>query len=319
VKLFLGVDGGQTSTTALIGDETGRVLGAGRAGPCNHAGAAEGRAKFVRALEGCVRDALDHAGIAAPIHEVHFEAACLGLSGGPTNKDALAREIVRATEYLITHDAAIALTGATGGTGVVIIAGTGSIAFGRNVEGRTARVGGWGYAFGDEGSAFDLVRQALRAVLRLEEGWGSPTALGAALLESTGAADADDLLHRFYTDEYPRARIASLAKVVDEVAVAGDAVAREILHGAAQSLAMLVSAARGRLFNAHDGVRVSYVGGVFRSAILLARMRALLELEDGNRVAAPEHSPAAGALIEAYRLAGIGCTLTQTPEKNSES
>jgi N-acetylglucosamine kinase-like BadF-type ATPase len=328
VKLFLGVDGGQTSTTALIGDETGRVLGAGRAGPCNHAGAAEGRAKFVRALEGCVRDALDHAGIAAPIHEVHFEAACLGLSGGPTNKDALAREIVKATHYLITHDAAIALTGATGGTGVVIIAGTGSIAFGRNVEGRTARAGGWGYAFGDEGSAFDLVRQALRAILRLEEGWGSPTALRAALLESTGAADADDLLHRFYTDEYPRARIASLAKVVDEVAVAGDAVAREILHTAAQSLAMLVSAVRGRLFNAHegvrlvnahDGVRVSYVGGVFRSAILLARMRALLELEDGNRVAAPEHSPAAGALIEAYRLAGISCALTRIPEKNSES
>ena len=319
MKLFLGVDGGQTSTTALIGDETGRVLGAGRAGPCNHAGAAEGRAKFVRALEGCVRDALDHAGIAAPIHEVHFEAACLGLSGGPTNKDALAREIVRATEYLITHDAAIALTGATGGTGVVIIAGTGSIAFGRNVEGRTARVGGWGYAFGDEGSAFDLVRQALRAVLRFEEGWGSPTALRAALLESTGAADADDLLHRFYTDEYPRARIASLAKVVDEVAVAGDAVAREILHTAAQSLAMLASAVRGRLFRAGDLVSVSYAGGVFRSAILLARMRALLELEDGNRVAAPEHSPAAGALIEAYRLAGISCPLTQTPKKNSES
>jgi N-acetylglucosamine kinase-like BadF-type ATPase len=319
VKLFLGVDGGQTSTTALIGDESGRVIGAGQAGPCNHARAAEGRAKFVRALDGCVRGALDHAGIAASIHEVHFEAACMGLSGGPADKEALAREIVRATHYLITHDAAIALTGATGGTGVVIIAGTGSIAFGRNAEGRTARAGGWGYAFGDEGSAFDLVRQALRAVLRLEEGWGSPTALRAALPESTGAADADDLLHRFYTDEYPRARIASLAKVVDEVAAAGDAVAREILHGAAQSLAMLASAVRGRLFGADHVVSVSYAGGVFRSAILLERMRALLELEEGNRVAAPEHSSAAGALIEAYRLGGINCRLTQIPEKNSES
>jgi N-acetylglucosamine kinase-like BadF-type ATPase len=334
VTLFLGVDGGQTSTTALIGDESGRVLGLGRAGPCNHARAAEGRAKFVRALEGSVRDALDHAGIAAPIRDVHFEAACMGLSGGPEDKDALAREIVTATHYLITHDAAIALTGATGGVGVVIIAGTGSIAFGRNAEGRTARAGGWGYAFGDEGSAFDLVRQALRAVLRFEEGWGSPTALRAALLDSTGAADADDLLHRFYSDGYPRARIASLAKIVDEVAAAGDAVAREILHAAAQSLAMLASAVRERLFNAHEGVRlvnahegvrlvgarvdvrVSYVGGVFRSAILLERMRALLELEEGNRVAAPERSPAAGALIEAYRLAGMDCRLTQIPEKN---
>ncbi len=321
MKLFLGIDGGQTSTTALIGDETGRVIGVGRSGPCNHAAAAEGRARFVRALEGCVRGALGQAGIAGSIQAAPFEAACMGFSGGPADKDALAREIIRAAQYSITHDALIALTGATGGTGVVIIAGTGSIAFGRNTAGRTARAGGWGYMFGDEGSAFDLVRQAVRAALRFEEGWGSPTTLRTALLESTGASDADDMLHRFYTDEYPRARIASLATAIDEAAGAGDAVAREILHTAAQSLAMLVSALRGRLFSTEDDVPISYVGGVFRSAILLARMRALLELEEGNRVAAPEHSSAAGALIEAYRLAGIDCRLTQIPEedKNSES
>lgn len=78
---FFGVDGGQSSTTALIGDETGRVVGVGRGGPCNHVGGPAGREKFVRAIEGCVgqacRDArLDPAAVV-------FEAACLGFSGGP--------------------------------------------------------------------------------------------------------------------------------------------------------------------------------------------------------------------------------------------
>jgi N-acetylglucosamine kinase-like BadF-type ATPase len=313
VKYFLGVDGGQSSTTALVGDEHGRVIGEGRSGPCNHAGAAEGREKFVRALSACVSEALTNGGVAhTKIGEVRFESACMGFSGGPADKDALAREIVVAEKYSITHDALIALVGATGGEpGVVVIAGTGSIAFGRNAGGRTARAGGWGYAFGDEGGAFDLVRKALRAILRFDEGWGPPTALRDALLGATGTGDANDLLHRFYTDEFPRARIAAFAALVNEVAMSGDAVARDILSGAAQSLAAIAAAVRGQLFSDAEVVTISHVGGAFRSAVLLERFRMLVELHDGNRAAVPKFSPAAGALIEAYRLAGVDCALEQ--------
>ena len=164
MRLYLGVDGGQSSTTALIGDESGRVLGTGRAGPCNHAAAGEGRRKFIAALTDSVHDAA----LAADLNEsLTFAAACLGLSGGPDDKDALARELIRAEHYLITHDAHIALAGATGGgPGIITIAGTGSIAFGRNAAGQIARAGGWGYVFGDEGSGFDLVRQSLRRATR---------------------------------------------------------------------------------------------------------------------------------------------------------
>jgi N-acetylglucosamine kinase-like BadF-type ATPase len=307
VRTFLGVDGGQSSTTALVGDESGRVIGTGHAGPCNHAGAAEGREKFVRALTACVQQALEQAGENG---DARFEAACMGFSGGPADKDALAREIVKSEKYAITHDALIALVGATGGEpGVVVIAGTGSIAFGRNLQGRTARAGGWGYAFGDEGGAFDLARQALRAVLRRDEGWGPPTALRDALLEATGAGNANDLLHRFYTDEYPRARIAEFATLVDQVALAGDAVARDILNGAAQSLAAIASAVREQLFAAGEIVTIAHVGGAFQSAMLRERFRMLAELHDGNRASGPRFSPAAGALIEAYRIAGVGCDL----------
>lgn len=310
MKLFLGVDGGQSSTMALIGDETGRVIAVGRAGPCNHVGTSDGRNRFLSAIGAC----LDNAGH----RESRFEAACLGFSGGPKDKDALAREIVHAEKFLITNDAMTALAGATAGEpGIVVIAGTGSIALGRNADGVTARAGGWGYAFGDEGGAFDLIRQALRAILRFEEGWGPETALRQALLESTGAGNADDLLHLFYTDEYSRARVASLAPLVDEMALAGDAVAGDILNAAAQTLATLAGAVRGQLFKPGELVSVSYVGGVFRSGMVRERFRLLVELEDGNRVAAPVFGPAEGALIEAYRLAGISCAIQGAPVKET--
>lgn len=301
-RWFLGVDGGQSSTTALIGDETGRVAGVGRGGPCNHVSSAEARTRFTQALGEAVGAALRGAGIA----NVNFEAACVGLSGGPTDKDALVCNLVRAQKYSITSDAVIALMGATTGEpGVIAIAGTGSIAFGRNAEGRTARAGGWGYAFGDEGGAFDLVRQAVRAGLRQEEGWGPATALRPALLTATGAASMNDLVHRFYTPEYPRARIASFAKLVDEAARNGDAIGRDILHAGAQALATFVAAVRRQLFHRSEHTRVSYIGGVFESAMLRERFAMLVALECICRLEPPAYGPAAGALIEAYGMAGL--------------
>jgi len=308
MRLFLGVDGGQSSTTAVVGDESGKVVGVGRGGPCNHVGKAEGREKFLRAVGGCLR--------AAGFDGVEFEAACLGFSGGAADKDAYVRELIKARRYVVTHDASIALTGATAGEpGVIAIAGTGSIAFGRNQEGKTARAGGWGYVFGDEGGGFDIVRQALRAALREEEGWGPKTALRDALVSSAGATSVNDLLHRFYTDEFPRGRIAAFAKLVDRIARDGDAVAREILLAGAQQLATLASAVRAQIFDANAPCCISYLGGVFRSEILLGRYRILMELEEANRVAEPRFGPAGGALIEAYRTAGLSVGLKDVPSE----
>jgi len=306
VKLFLGVDGGQSSTTALVGDESGRVIGVGRGGPCNHAGKGEGREKFLRAVGGCLRT--------AGFEGVEFEVACLGFSGGAADKDAMVRELIKAKQYIVTHDAFIALMGATAGEpGVVAIAGTGSIAFGRNGAGKTARAGGWGYVFGDEGGGLDLARQALRAALREEEGWGPKTALRDALVSSAGATSANDLLHRFYTDEFPRERVAAFAKLVDRIARDGDAVAREILMTGAQQLATIASAVRAQIFDGIAPCRISYLGGVFRSEILLGRYRMLMELEEGNHVADPVYGPAAGALLEAYRAGGLTVELKDVP------
>jgi N-acetylglucosamine kinase-like BadF-type ATPase len=312
-RYFLGVDDGQSSTTALVGDGDGRIVGAGRGGPCNHVSGPEARARFVTAISGAVGKACREAGLGERHRE--FAAACLGFSGGAEDKHPLISEMFAVDKLSVTTDALIALVGATAGaSGIIVIAGTGSIALGRNAQGRTARAGGWGYVFGDEGGGFDLARQALRAALRMEEGWGPATALREKLLAATGARDANDLLHRFYTPEYPRPLIAGFARLVNEAAAGGDAVARELLVAAAQQLAGLAAAVRRQLFADAEPALVCHVGGAFRSAALLERFRALVELEEGNRVRPPAMGPAAGALLEAYREAGLLVTLRNVPE-----
>jgi N-acetylglucosamine kinase-like BadF-type ATPase len=294
-QYFLGVDGGQSSTTAIIGDEQGRVLGIGRGGPCNHIKTGDGRAKFENAILG-----------ALPISGLHFRAACLGFSGGPKDKADLVREMIHADEYNITNDGLIALTGATGGApGIIVVAGTGSIAYGRNSTGQTGRAGGWGYIYGDEGGGFDLTREAVRAALRMEERWGPSTTLRDKLLNAVGADNANDLMHRFYTTDFPRPQIASYSKLVDEAAREGDRVAIEILNRAAQQLAGFASSVRQALFAKNEPATVCPVGNVYKSEILRTRFEMLIGLEEANTFAEPLYGPASGALIEAWQMAGI--------------
>jgi N-acetylglucosamine kinase-like BadF-type ATPase len=301
---FLGVDGGQSGTIAMIGDSAGKIAGWGSAGPWNRLGGSEARAKFLREMRHCLEQASTQAGLDAA--RPHFRSACLGMSGGPEDKAALLNELLEAERLIVTHDARIALAGATAGKpGVVVIAGTGSIAFGESAAGETARAGGWGYIFGDEGGGFDIVRQSLRAVLSEHEGWGPRTALMPALLEAAGASDANDALHRFYTPDWPRSRIASLAPLVDRIAEAGDPVATAILNNAAQHLAVLAASVRRQLWREDEPSILSWAGGVFNSATLLERFRTLARIDGTVAADAPRHSPAAGALLIAWKAAGL--------------
>jgi N-acetylglucosamine kinase-like BadF-type ATPase len=294
-QYFLGVDGGQSSTRACIGDETGRVIGVGRGGPCNDARAA---------IQSSVGAACGQAGLRR--ETTRFAGACLGFSGGHAGQETLVRQLIATDHLFVTDDAFIALVGATGGEpGIVVIAGTGSIALGHNSPGRTARAGGWGYLFGDEGGAFWIARQAIRAALREEEGWGVPTSLRKRLLEATGSENMNDLMHRCYTNEFPRPRAASLAVLVNEAAEEGVTAAVEILEDAARELVMLAGAVREQLFPAGSSALVTYWGGVFRSHIVLARFHQLLASEAGVRVKAGVYEPCIGALLEAYHVAGF--------------
>ncbi len=312
-RFYLGVDGGQSSTTALIGDETGRVLGRGRGGPCNHVSGAEGRTKFIGVLRECLEQASREAKL--DLAAVTFASACLGFSGGPEDKQAYSRELIRSLQFKVTHDAEIALWGATAGLpGIIVIAGTGSMAFGRNAEDRTARAGGWGYIFGDEGGAFDLTRRALKAALQYEEGWGPPTILRDLLLDATGTSSADQLLHLFYTPEYPRARVSSFCPLITRAADKGDRIAVDLLHGGAAELVRYVEGVHRQLFRPGECGAVAHIGGVFQSAPLLASFTTRVQNSFASRVEPPRFSPAAGALLEALRLDGNPAELSAVPE-----
>ncbi len=309
-RFYLGIDGGQSSTAAMIAAETGLILGAGLSGPCNHLTGPEARSRFVDAIGDCVAQACREAALDPAT--VQFEGACCGFSGGPEDKDAYTRELIRSARYKITHDAEIALTGGTAGKpGIAIIAGTGSMAFGRNAAGVTARAGGWGYIFGDEGGSFDLVRRGLRAALQFEEGWGSSTQIRERLLEATGTRTADQLLHRFYAT--PRSEIAAFAQIITQVAEARDLVAQRILADAATALVGYVQPVYKQLFQSGESVPVACIGGLFRSAYFLTVFAEHLHLTGGCHAVAPRYPPAAGALIEALRLDGNYAQLSGLP------
>jgi N-acetylglucosamine kinase-like BadF-type ATPase len=249
-----------------------------------------------------VKQAMNRAGL----QDIRFRAACMGMSGGPEDKIDLLHKAVSAEHIIATHDARIALAGAmSGGPGVIVIAGTGSIAYGENEQGESARAGGWGYIFGDEGGGFDIVRQALRAILREHEGWGPRTALTPALLEATETTDANAALHRLYTPDWPRSRTASLAPLVSRIAEEGDPIALGVLHQSASSLALLAASARRQIWKDGEPTSLAWIGGVFSSPMLLERFRALVELDGAVSAAAPKHVPAVGALLIAGRAAGL--------------
>ncbi len=300
---FLGVDGGQSSTRAAVGDDKGAILGRGASGACNHVGAGEGAAKLRRVVIEAVSEACADARMATG---ARFRAACLGMSGGPDDKRSILREALNAESLTVVTDAEIALAGAAdGGPGVVVIAGTGSIAYGRNKAGRAARAGGWGYVFGDEGSAFDIVRRALRAGLAAEEGWAPETKLADALKTASSSQTVNETMHRFYVDAWPRDRIAALAPLVNDAAAAGDRVASDVLREAGRLLAGLANAACRNLSpDAAESLPVYPVGGVFAGEAVRASFEDSLTgcAEYAGR---PRHAPLVGALILAYRSAGL--------------
>ena len=296
--LFLGIDGGQTSTIAVIGNERGEVLGRGKGGPSNHVGAEHGRARLISAVRGALEAACLSAGF-DPGH-VEFEGACMGATGGPVDKEPILREILRVRALQVTDDATIALTGAhEGAPGIITIAGTGSVSMGRNAAGRCARAGGWGYAIGDEGSAYDLVRRALRASLRFSEGWGPATVLHDRLLNWTRTSEIHELRRLIYTLEYPRPRVAALAPLVCEAARENDSVARGIVRSAARALVRITIVVRDRLFQ-NEPASVAYIGGMFLDDSI---RQSFVEQLGRKRVSVhlPRRPPDEGALLEAIR------------------
>lgn len=308
--LFLGIDGGQTSTVAVIGNEVGEVFGRGEGGPSNHVGAEHGRARLISAVRAALEGACRSAGLDPAL--VEFEAACMGATGGSVDKEPILREILRVRALHVTDDAAIALTAAhEGGPGIITIAGTGSVSMGRNAAGQCARAGGWGYALGDEGSAYDVVRRALRASLRFSEGWGPPTVLHDRLLNCTHTSEIHELRRLIYTVEYPRPRVAAWAPLVCEAARENDPVARGIIRSTCRALVRITSVVRNRLFQ-NVPAAVAYIGGMFLDDSIRESFVEQLGRK-GVTAHLPRRPPEEGALLEAIRCRRSAGTFQYSP------
>ncbi len=233
-RFYLGLDGGGTKTAALILDADGQEHGRGYGGPGNVA--SNDDSTLSHSLRTAVEEACRQAGPAAD--ETGFAAVCAGVAGYSVEarrRDfaALLRKVVRvdgepdgaSNAYRVEPDYLVAYWGATGGEpGIVVIAGTGAVVFGRNAEGDTHREDGLGYLLGDRGSGFNLGLRVLRYTLeQMQE--GRSDALTQAVLDLTGAKSQQEIVHWLYSGFSPP-RVAALAPVVGTLAEAGDRAAR---------------------------------------------------------------------------------------------
>lgn len=301
---FLGFDGGGTKTDCVVLNASGAVIGEGRGGPANPL-----RSGFEGAFSS-LREAAAGAIAAAKISQRSVTGVCAGLAG------AGRRSVVRRVTVFLSQEFPLALAqvatdyevalevAAGSGPGVVLIAGTGSVAFGRNAAGETARAGGYGPWLGDEGSAFEIGRRAVSAVARSRDADAPVTVLAEMISEALNCPDWDDLMLRIIKnqdDVFPK-----LFPVVTAAANSDDSTAKEILFGSAIGLGHLAMLVIRRLGMKDQKFPLVKCGGVFGHTHVLD---ALLDsvLASGAlraKISNLEISPAVGAARMAARLAG---------------
>jgi N-acetylglucosamine kinase-like BadF-type ATPase len=291
----LGIDAGGTKTVCLLADQQGRVLAEARGGGANLQSV--GELEVEKVLYGVMEAALAR-------HDVRPDAICLGIAGADRPADA---EAVRAimkrlgfkSQTLVVNDALVALVAGAGDEpGVVVVAGTGSIAYGRNAAGQAARAGGWGYLLGDEGGGVWIGRAALSAVVRQFDGRGPATELAELVLRHLELSNPTELIHAIYYRDVHRQAIAGLAGVVQQATDAGDAVAAEILARAGAELASAAASVIGRLGMRGEAFPTILAGGMFRGVPWLTRdvQKRLSEAAPRSTVRVLEVEPAVGAV-----------------------
>lgn len=304
-KIFLGVDGGQSHTEAVVADEKGNILGRGTGGASNHAEQPGGRERLANAIGGSVGAALQTANL-PPLEKTDFASAHFGMTGGADYKEEIIRQIVRAENLSVGHDAPTALFGATAGRpGIVVIAGTGSVVYGENDSGAAAKIGGLGFLFSDEGSGFWLATQIVRLAIKEQDGLLAPDGLERLVLEFFGREKIRDLTNDFYNAKISRDRLAKFAEAAHEAALNGNQTVADQIRFGADVLAESVASAARRL-NFQEHFPVAGVGGMFRGALVKKRFaEALREKCPAARFAEPRFGPAIGALLLAYKRAAV--------------
>jgi glucosamine kinase len=304
--IVIGLDGGGSKTRVIVADESGGTVSAVEGPGCAvRPGGVDRSADTIAAL---VRDALESAGMPHVVPRV----LCAGVAGVGRDADRqalwqalTAREL--ADEVVVHADASVALDDAFGeDAGILLVAGTGSIAYGRSPAGAFGRCGGWGPVFGDEGSGAWIGRRALSVVTASSDGREPETALVGAVLTATQTDEVRDLVE--WAAAATPAAFATLAPAVIATAQAGDLRANAILTLAAEELTLHVRALARQLFvDERAAVQVALAGGLLspRSALRRRVEQRLKSAVPGAEVVPKEIDPARGAVRGALRFLGV--------------
>jgi glucosamine kinase len=296
-SLVVGIDAGATKTRAFAVDSAGDVVGRGAGGGANLLSSTD--------PQGSIGAALNEA-----LGGRSAEAIVLAAAGGDRKADRergrelLQRVAPAGARLLVTHDAIAALyAGNPQGCGVVLIAGTGSIAYGRNEEGEEDRAGGWGYLIGDEGSAVWCGIEALRAIAHAVDGRGAPTMLTDLLLQELRVAEFGDVLSTVYGRPHPAPGVIAATRALAVAATQGDAMANSILQRGAVALARATTVVALTLRLSSGPVYLA--GGAFESLPLLQKLvrLELLGVLPQASVEPVHEEPAMGAARIAMELA----------------
>lgn len=293
-EMFLGVDGGQSHTEAIVADEAGNILGRGIAGPSTP-GIEKCETSIRQAIEGAVQ------GVVFP----KFKAACFGMTGDGFGVKESVEKIVVADNISVIHDAPTALMGALSGRpGVVVIAGTGSVVFGRNDRNETARAGGLGYMFSDQGSGIWFSVCLIKRAIKEYDGVEGTSGLVGEVCDFFGVDNIEEVTSGYYHGSISRDRLASFAKRGVELAENGHQVAATLISEGVGALVNDIEAVRKKL--GLDVFEISGVGGMFAGEHYKKTfLRTLGLLIPRSVFTSAEFGPGVGALLNAYKTSGV--------------
>jgi N-acetylglucosamine kinase len=316
MSYVLGIDGGGTKTVCVLMDNTGKVLGRGIGGASNYQSV--GVEAAIQSIHSAIYKAVNEA--LKSIEAITIKAICLGLAGVGRPADiqiiqGVVKELQRSnwlpiawdlqpSNIIICHDAFIALVGGIGDdVGIVVAAGTGSIVFGRNQQGETHRVGGWGYILGDEGSAYKIAVAGMQSALKSYDGSEKLTNLIDSFKRHLNLENIEDLIEVVYRRGWGVKEISSLAQIVDLAAASGDELANKIIDDAVEELVKSTSTVINKIFNNNSNIEIVTVGSVWQGKSQIQDRFAASIFQDFplSKVISPRYEPAYGAGLLAIK------------------
>lgn len=305
-RLFLGVDGGGTKTVAVVCDERGHVIGAGRAGGCNYQSIGE------RAATSELRAAIETALGSAKVKLTDVHAAALGVAGADREEEmAIVRQmvstIVPSEKVFVENDALLVLRAATkDAVGVGLVAGTGTNCVGRDRYGRRHQIGGMGYVSGDVGFAEDLAMRAVGGAWMATDGRTGPSALSRAIPEALGVPRIEDTHRKLVRGVFPESLVRKIVACLFEQARAKDGLALRIIEDTGSRLGSAAAALMRTLVLRGPNAVVVLGGAMFQTpghdALVAAAERRIRDTVSEAHVVQLRVEPVVGAVLFARDL-----------------